>query len=393
MNSTATCLPNWWRLALIALATLLLCSCRTPAGSNPSDVLPAAAGDAIAANTANRVPPQLYLGRTCLPPGSMIPVPYGAPCPCVSHGAEQLPPCDEYLCDGGDSGLPILPGRNGEVRGLEMENAVAQYETLDGQHVVQPTNRVCVYAPRFGAVRQVVAAESNEQLNRLAGVHLPVKALAPQSRQPALSDKQNVQVRPEISAQPPVLVATRQWGAAVSTALGPRGFQNIYQAYENLAIIRRGVMVQKESVWLARGANAAVAWNSTQAVQVMLDRKLAIEQNSAQKSQEIFTIGQPPGQPQLRVVKVASTPFAEPGEEISFTIRFDNVGDQVLGNVVILDSLTTRLEYIAGSAQCSREAQFTTTPNEGDSVVIRCELADPLKAGTGGVLRFRCRVR
>jgi hypothetical protein len=32
-------------------------------------------------------------------------------------------------------------------------------------------------------------------------------------------------------------------------------------------------------------------------------------------------------------------------------------------------------------------------PVEGDSVVVRCELTDPLKPGQGGVLRFKCRVR
>jgi hypothetical protein len=32
-------------------------------------------------------------------------------------------------------------------------------------------------------------------------------------------------------------------------------------------------------------------------------------------------------------------------------------------------------------------------PNEGDSVVVCCELTKPLEPGKGGILRFRCRVR
>jgi len=76
-----------------------------------------------------------------------------------------------------------------------------------------------------------------------------------------------------------------------------------------------------------------------------------------------------------------------------FTIRFDNVGNQLIGNVTIIDNLSPRLEYVADSAQCSLPAQFFTEPNEGDSVALRCEVTDPLQPGQGGVIRFRCRVR
>ena len=92
-------------------------------------------------------------------------------------------------------------------------------------------------------------------------------------------------------------------------------------------------------------------------------------------------------------MKVASTSLANPGDTVDFTIRFDNVGNQPIGNVTILDSLNTRLEFVPDSAQCSVDAKFTTQPNEGDSVVVSCELSRPLDVGKGGILRFRCRVR
>ncbi|HOM17500.1 MAG TPA: DUF11 domain-containing protein, partial [Thermoguttaceae bacterium] len=63
------------------------------------------------------------------------------------------------------------------------------------------------------------------------------------------------------------------------------------------------------------------------------------------------------------------------------------------GNVTILDNLSGRLEYVADSAQCSLKAQFTAQPNEAGSQLLRWELAQPLKPGEGGVIRFRCRVR
>ena len=89
----------------------------------------------------------------------------------------------------------------------------------------------------------------------------------------------------------------------------------------------------------------------------------------------------------------ALSPFAEPGDEVAFTIRFDNVGTETIGNVTIIDNLTTRLEYVPETAQCSIPAQFGTQVNEGDSLVLRWEITDPLEPGDGGVIRFTCRVR
>ena len=68
-----------------------------------------------------------------------------------------------------------------------------------------------------------------------------------------------------------------------------------------------------------------------------------------------------PNHPRLQVCKIASANNALPGETIDFTIRFDNVGDQKIGNVTIVDSLTTRLEYVAGSEKSSMKATFTTS--------------------------------
>ena len=179
----------------------------------------------------------------------------------------------------------------------------------------------------------------------------------------------------------------------MSTAIGPRGFQDAFLPYENIAVIRTGKFEEAEMAWLARGAAAAITWSHTQAVQVVLDGKAAMAAVQNEKAEMIFTVEEPPAHPKLRVIKVASTPFAEPGDTVDFTIRFDNVGNQVIGNVTILDNLTTRLEYVAGSAQSSVPASFSTQRNEAESLMLRWEIADPLQPQKGGVLRFQCRVR
>jgi uncharacterized repeat protein (TIGR01451 family) len=233
-------------------------------------------------------------------------------------------------------------------------------------------------------------ADQPEQVINMAQ---PLRAYVPQTRDIVGNAKQNMQLVGEVARRPAGAIRTRQSDGVVSSQLHAVAFLNDFKAHENFTAIRTGVMVESERAFLARSAQAATAWISNQAVQVMLDNETAVAEVGSNKPEIVFTERASPANPRLRLIKVASTPFAEPGDEVTFTLRFDNVGNQPIGNVAILDSLNTRLEYIPNSAQCSLDARFTTQPNEGDSVVVRCELANPLPPGKGGVLRFACRVR
>lgn len=387
--------PDPWQMLLVALCALILCSCRAPAtqhaavqhGPAQSQAMPvqgyASASD-VAMASCPIGPPGMEQG---------VPLAYSARGDWAPPGLRQPWPEDEFIRDGGDEGRPTGIGKQWEVMGLGMEDAVAHYDTLDGRTIVEPSNEVFIYAPRFGAVRQVVGLMASEERQRAGGVHLPTKADAPTTLQLVGNAKQNVQAGDEISARPPVALRSRQVKDVMSTALCARGFQDAFKPYENLAIIRQGLMEGGEMPFLARGSTAAIAWSHTQAVQVLLERRGAMAEVKYDESMAVYTYTAPPGNPKLRVVKVASTQFAQPGEFVDFTIRFDNIGNQTIGNVTILDSLNTRLEFVPDSAQCSVDAKFYTEPNEGDSVVVRCEVTDPLEAGHGAILRFRCRVR
>jgi uncharacterized repeat protein (TIGR01451 family) len=389
--------PRLWRLTIIGLGVLILCSCQAAAPVPPCDLSGVKSdGYAMLPRQAfTGVPEMAAAGVPNGPPGMErgVPMPYTPTGPWSPPGIATPWPADEYLRDGGHQGSPVQVSSRGELHGLQMEDTVAQFETLDGHTYAQASNPVYVYSPRFGAVRQVVNLDDQIQIERLSSLHEPVKLVAPVTVQLVGSSQQDVESRSRIAAQPPVAFRGKQGFGAVSTAVGPRGFQDAFKAYENLAIIRQGILSEAETAFLARGSEAALAWSKKQAVQVVLDRQAAMEEKSGKKLQSVYTIDAAPAHPRLRVVKVASTPFAQPGDEVDFTIRFDNVGNRVIGNVAIIDSLSTRLEYIANSAQCSREAQFSTQPNEGDSLLVRCELTDPLKPGQGGVIRFHCHVR
>jgi uncharacterized repeat protein (TIGR01451 family) len=320
-------------------------------------------------------------------------LPYAPTGPWAPPGIAKPWPQDEYLADGGDKQVPAVVGDNRQVRGLEMEDTLAHFDTLDGRTHVEPSNQVFLYSPRFGAVRQVLGVEENDQVLASSGVHQPVRLVASGEVATPGTTKQNVQTVRQVGRKPISVFRTRYGDGAISTAIGPVAFQNAFLPYENLAVIRTGKFEAAEMPWLARGTTAAIAWSGDQAVQVILDRQAASAAVSDQKVDTVFSIDRPPAHPRLRVIKVASTPLAEVGDMVDFTIRFDNVGDQVIGNVVILDSLTTRLEYVEKSAQCSLPAAFSTQQNEGGSLVLRWEIAQPLEPGKGGILRFTCRVR
>jgi uncharacterized repeat protein (TIGR01451 family) len=321
------------------------------------------------------------------------PLPVAAYPPWAPPGIRQPWPADEYLRDGGACSVPVgAPGPSG-IAGLQMEDTVAVYDTLDGRTLVTPSNDVYIYSPRFSVVRQVVGLVLNEQRDRLSNVSLNTSLAAPTVIQKIGATKQQVQLGDEISARPAHAFRMKQGDGALSSELGPRGFQNGFKPYENISVVRNGTYVNSEGMMLARGHQAAVAWSHEQAVQVILDLRGAMAAVRDEQVGIVYTAEVPPGNPKLRIVKLASTPYALPGEEVWFTLRFDNIGNQTIGNVTIIDSLSTRLEYVEGSAQCSRESKFCTQPNEGESLVVRCELAKPLEVGKGGVIRFCCRVR
>jgi len=368
--------PDPWRVAVIALATLILCSCRGPA-QRACDVSP------MPGPQQAGLPSRAYAAAQPVD-GSWSP-----------PGIARPWPRDEYLRDGGDEGLPAkVIGTQWEVCGLEPADTVAHFDTLDGRTIIEPSNKVHIYSPRFGAVRKIDSLVSNDGFERVDGLHLPTVIAGPSSTQLVTSSKQNQQADRQIGSRSAGIYRTRWGDGIMATTNKPREYeQDMFMPYENVKVIREGIIDAAEMAHLAAATTAAVVWTADQAVQVILDRQAAMSATADEKLQSVYVAKAPPGDPKLRVIKVADKQDAQPGEEVAFTIRFDNIGNQLIGNVTIIDNLTTRLEFVPDSGQCSVDAQFFTEPNEGDSLVVRCEITDPLEPGEGGVIRFRCVVR
>lgn len=302
-------------------------------------------------------------------------------------------PYDEYIFDGGDRDVPVKVDGNWTVRGIDQEDTIAHYDTLQGRREVTPSNRVPIYAPRFASVRKVYGLELHEGHERLAGVENPVRLNSQEANRIVTSAVQQTPPVLEHNFRSTVALRDQTRGIGVENLQLLQGFSDFFLPYEDFRVIRRGQFDATERARLSQRVAAAIVWTRDQSVQVVIEGAPAYEAKGTNRAAETTQYELPPGKPRLRIIKVASKSEAQPGEEIDFTLRFDNVGDQRISNVTIIDSLTTRLEYVDDSAQCDRKAKFGTQGNEAESLLLRWEIAEPLDVGQGGIIRFKCKVR
>jgi uncharacterized repeat protein (TIGR01451 family) len=375
------------RWAALAAAALTLCSCQSSMQRGETRA-PAAALPAGATAMATDAPP-----CPALPCPTGIAYPCPGPLPIPYDVKATTCASDELLCDGGDRKLPVLVAPDWRLYGLDMQDTVVHFDTLDGRTMVEPSNCVCVYAPRFGAVRSVARLAGSEQIDVAGGMMLPTAAARQQELKIAATNLQRYQARGEVGRRLPEDFVARVNPIPVSSALVPVGFQDTFLPFENLRVIRQGIFESDEKARLAQAIEAAVVWTEEQALQVTISGRRAEPMTGDQRAQDTFSVKDLRHCPKLRVLKVASTQTARSGDTVDFTIRFDNLGDQPLGNIVLLDHLTTRLQYVPGSAQSSVETRFTSGEAEdGKSLVLRWEIVEPIDPGNGGLVRFRCRV-
>lgn len=358
-----------------------------PAPANRVTLLPGRPAKPVVAAPLPALPREYEHAANCAPP-----IPYGVVSPWAPPGIKGPWPHDEFLHDGGDAHEPVAVSPEWRVQGLNVEDTVAHYDTLDGRTLVEQSNCAYIYAPRFSSVRTVTNVVSSEFIDAPTNI-------TEQERLTMFGERARVGTKLD-QQQPVGRIANVKLGTYrgdqginfASTALMPQSYQQSFYAYENLSVIRSGAMLGSEKARLAERSQAAIAWSKADGVKVLIDRQKSSIVSNDQKAAEVYVV-KGPTDARLRICKIASTPAAQPGDIVEFTIRYDNVGDSTVGNVVILDSLTTRLAYVPESAQSSRQAYFSFAENPADSLELRWEIDEPLKPGEGGLVRFKCKVR
>ena len=431
--------PAWFRYGVVAATMLILCSCRAaspltitqdnpPALQATEEAEPAFISDqnvALASHSKPASPVSLGPSKSGVvnayyetatdreneksqvnllaeaPPSRVVRAQYDhcQECmpPTMAHcvcGPEAcgIGPADEYLCDGGDFGTPAGVRADWQIDGLEQEDTIAHYDTVDGRVVVTPSNRVCLYAPRFGAVRQVVDLYAYARYEMPGGIDSGMALARIDEEEQAMASLNQRGVVINRGDRPPSLMMEQLKPGELALDVEVREFDGALAPYANLLVIRAGEISIAEKAMVQQGIDAALTWIGDQSPEVSINKRSAQAEVGVKQPGTLYSLKEP-NCPKLRLIKLASTKAAQPGEEVEFTLRFDNVGNRVIGNVTIVDNLTTRLEYIPDTAEASVKAEFSTSQNDHGSLILRWEITEPVEPGEGGILKFKCRVR
>lgn len=299
---------------------------------------------------------------------------------------------DEYLCDGGDRGVPFhQEGRH--LGGLETEDTVADAVDEQGRRLTVPSSQVCIYAPRFGALRTMTGVKTDQKSEKAAGAQEWLRAGGVNTHLAIVTETQRDRLQQlDLRGRASGVEASAGDGS-LHQSVAPQGSQALLAAHQNLAFLSDGLIRQADLPILAYAAQCAGAWTSDQ-YPILAGHDARGAAVEARFSVREFVGTEDRRQPgQLRIVKLADVEVARPGDVVTFTIRFDNLGQRDLFGVRIIDNLTPRLEYIEGSVVCQRPGSLSIEPNDAGSSILIFELDDPLKGESGDVITFQCRVR
>ncbi|MCA9081443.1 MAG: DUF11 domain-containing protein [Planctomycetaceae bacterium] len=299
---------------------------------------------------------------------------------------------DEYICDGGDRELPIH--YDGFQRmGLNTEDTVVEYADDTGAQHVKASNRTCIYAPRFGSVRSISGVNEDYAIARAAGAHDRAGVAGFEHRM--VLDQQvqrEAAVRVDMRARASGLERAQSDG---NLTIDQRLDQHsvLLNAFEDYIAFREGQYERIDKAQLTLAQDAALAWSQTQPPIIQGHYRGGQTVQAKAFAQEFVGIEDRRKVGDLTITKVADKQTAASGDEITFTIRFDNVGDRELLTVRVVDNLSPRLDYIEGSVDANLPGKLDVHPNGAGSQVLTFEFTDPLPGQTGGWVSFRCTVR
>jgi uncharacterized repeat protein (TIGR01451 family) len=252
---------------------------------------------------------------------------------------------EECFIDGGDKGDPLAIGPNSRLAGLDPTDVGVAY-TLRGQRKVATSNIVPLCVPRFAIQRAELAP---------GGLLVRQSPLGFQNEFAPQGFHDRVAVMDTVGREKPVGVVAQQGPKAY---VGPIGTSFFF------GLSRPSGMAQRDGL----AVTAAVV------------------------EPEVITAF--PGAAPLTVTKsVDAKGPVESGSIVTFTIRYLNTGNRPVSDVVVSDNLSGRLEYVRGSNQSDRAANFSASANEVGSMIVRWELPGTILPGQGGVVKFKAKVR
>ncbi|MGD9857399.1 MAG: hypothetical protein AB7U20_20845 [Planctomycetaceae bacterium] len=335
--------------------------------------------------------PRVELASATLPP-SQCPSPYAMACeiPVAVYEPEVYP--EEYICDGGDRGHRVMYTASGRS-GLDTEDTVAEFTDEEGCVCIRPSTRTCIYAPQFAAVRSMSLQQINLSVDKLAGAHDHRSSIGFRSQlTPGVEEHIDQPVGINVRSRVSGLDADVSGGAIARVQTTARHVK-LNNVFENELFLAPGGLDRSQEAYLAHAIQLAAAWTRDLNPVIVAVDAAGQEVIGKFQIEEYVGIEDRSRKGDLKIIKVVDEPTAVPGDVVSFTIHYENVGDRSLLNVRIIDNLTPRLELAPDSPQSDREGRFHVEDNHEGSVVLTFELAEALPGRTAGTLTFQCRVR
>ncbi len=286
------------------------------------------------------LPGEKRLKSPALPPS----LPIGL-CPMYDPLGGPKGPKEECFVDGGDKEFPLGIGRNGQLGGLDPTDVAVEF-TVGGKRQVTTSNVVCICSPRFMIRRAELLPSGFEHAQLLAA---------------------------NVGVQGPGLFRDRQAAMLGIGSVRTGGVQGS---------VRPSGYVGKVGLSFYIGSTRPSVVGQVDGVKI----------TAAVVEPEQLTAY--PTLCPLTVTKSVDPPGPkEPGEVVTITIRYANTGSKPVSDLVVSDSLSPRLEYIPGSAQTDRPANFSAADNEVGSMILRWELPGVLLPGQTGTVKFKAKVR
>jgi len=297
----------------------------------------------------------------------------------------------EFLCDGGDRRPEARLGRDGRILALQPEDTVTHYTNPDGDVEFAASNRVCVYAPRFGVVRQIRGAVAGEKAVAAIGVERPVGPIGIDINQPGLVVADSTELVTSELTRRVDSMRERNRGVPIENVQQPLQAEDVLAVLAG--IVNRGPAQLDEAqlALIQEHAAAALAWTIDESVEVAIEDLAPPVLTRDQHVDALVQYQFPDGR--LSLIKMADRQHAGVGETVSFLLRLQNVGDSAVSGVVVTDNLTTRLAYVEGSQTSSVPAEFDTKLNSAGSNQLIWTLTQPLPVGETVLFEFECRVR
>ncbi|MFO0809883.1 MAG: hypothetical protein U0746_14780 [Gemmataceae bacterium] len=257
-------------------------------------------------------------------------------------------PLEEILPDGGDVGPRIGIGPDGRTGNLNVTDTAAEFRYGNGPRRVTISNRVCLFSPRFAVLR----AEHSPAANDLV---IPIIRVASATPSQQVVNK---------------LVTDDRWNA-----IAVRGFDS------RLGLRGTQSRIEPGSVDRVQGVAAYASVEGVALKAGVIEPVAATQINGCYK-----------GEP-LTLTKYADPKAPNVGDVVTFILKYENLGTKPMRDVVVMDSLASRFEYVPGSAQTDRPVVFTLQMNESYSALLRWEVKGDLMPGQSGMVKFQAKVR